>query len=91
MSGGVCECECGLRFGGVVAFDAHRIGNYTLGTRRCLPPEELMARGLYLDDRGIWRRPGPRQKPIPADGVDESAMFVGHPDKDTGAPRESAS
>jgi hypothetical protein len=52
------ECaECGLHFGGLSGFDAHRI---TLrGVEydwRCVTDAELLDRGLRQDDRGFWVR-----------------------------------
>jgi len=45
------ECPgCGLLFNSTHAFDKHRVGPH--GARRCLTPEEMMAKGMV--QRGIW-------------------------------------
>jgi hypothetical protein len=60
--------SCGLDFGSVSAFDAHRVGKHAykleqglaLGLddgRRCLTSDELTQRGWTRDSRGRWRRP----------------------------------
>jgi hypothetical protein len=61
---------CGLDFGSVSAFDAHRVGKhaYTFiegmrmdppreDGRRCLSLDELQERGWAEDSRGRWRAP----------------------------------
>jgi hypothetical protein len=61
---------CGLDFGSVSAFDAHRVGRheYTFSEglsldapredgRRCLSVEELEAKSWGQDSRGRWRQP----------------------------------
>jgi hypothetical protein len=55
---------CGLDFGGVRAFDLHRVGShqYDVSTerpdgRRCLTVEEMLERGLYLNPSGRWSQP----------------------------------
>lgn len=68
----VCLCSsCGEDFGGVTAFDLHRVGkhDYTYEEglqmsppredgRRCLSREEMVERKLKLDAYGRWRAPG---------------------------------
>lgn len=65
------ECgACGLDFGSLGAFDAHRVGrhaySYSEGVamsplrengRRCLRVWELESLGWARDSRGRWRRP----------------------------------
>jgi hypothetical protein len=48
---------CGAVFAGMRAFDAHRIGPYTSGGRRCLTPLEIQAEGMSQDARGWWMLP----------------------------------
>lgn len=60
------ECSgCGLDFGSVSAFDAHRVGKFTYpwdleheDGRRCLGVDEIEAKGWSRDSRGRWRTPG---------------------------------
>jgi len=55
-----CRCTvCGLYFRRTSTFDAHRIGRPGTPARRCLSPDELVARGWSRDSQGYWRRPGP--------------------------------
>ncbi len=56
-----CECAaCGERFGGVSAFDLHRVGRHGVSEgvdrRRCMAPAEMLAAGLSLNSHG-WGRP----------------------------------
>lgn len=52
---GHCLCgECGEYFNSVSAFDKHRTGNYSDGTRRCLTQAELTAKGWAHNARGLW-------------------------------------
>jgi hypothetical protein len=54
LRGNQCECSvCLLRFGGVRAFDDHRVGRH--GARRCLTVGELAELGMYVTPRG-WSR-----------------------------------
>jgi hypothetical protein len=48
---------CSEDFGGVSAFDAHRVGTYYPDTRRCLDDGEMLAKHWRQDSRGRWRRP----------------------------------
>jgi hypothetical protein len=55
---------CGQDFGGVRAFDLHRVGThaYDYSTsrpdgRRCLTTDEMLARGLYPNATGRWSQP----------------------------------
>jgi hypothetical protein len=62
------ECgACGEDFGGVSAFDAHRIGKHAYlfeeglsmvppseDGRRCLSTQEMEARGFAKNARGLW-------------------------------------
>jgi hypothetical protein len=59
---------CGEDFGGVQAFDAHRVGKHAYcyspartDGRRCLTRTELAARGLWLNSRGRWSLPQSRR------------------------------
>ena len=68
---------CGLDFGSVSGFDAHRVGRhaytYLQGLdqtppvedgRRCLDPDELAERGWRQDTRGRWRQPARVDAPV---------------------------
>lgn len=53
--------SCGKDFGGVAAFDAHRVGkhehNYSgeyPDGRRCLTEDEMLRKGFTLNTRGAW-------------------------------------
>jgi hypothetical protein len=66
----VNQCgACGENFGGLTAFDAHRVGKheytYSEGLamtppvedgRRCLPPAELELEGFTTNARGSWSK-----------------------------------
>jgi hypothetical protein len=52
---------CGKDFGGVVAFDAHRVGKYAYDYsprhpdgRRCLTEKEMLEKKFKLNKRGAW-------------------------------------
>jgi hypothetical protein len=52
---------CSEVFGGVQAFDAHRLGRHAYcfspehpDGRRCLTTSELLARGFWRNSRGRW-------------------------------------
>ena len=53
-----CQCAaCGRYFGGVAAFDMHRVG--PMNNRKCADPASLVTkrggkRKLWLNDRGYW-------------------------------------
>lgn len=60
--------SCGLDFGSVSAFDAHRVGKHAytfeqglvsgrVDGRRCLTADELLGHRWTRDSRGRWRRP----------------------------------
>ena len=50
----ICLCRaCGALFRAVGTFDLHRTGPH--GARRCMTPDELVARGYIRDPRGRWR------------------------------------
>ena len=57
-----CLCgACGEYFNSTYGFDQHRIGTYGDGSRRCLSPAELRAKGWSHNARGLWitsARPG---------------------------------
>lgn len=55
---------CGQDFGGVRAFDAHRVGSHDHcfdlshpDGRRCLSVEEMAGRGLQRNSAGRWSLP----------------------------------
>jgi hypothetical protein len=49
----IAHCSvCHRTFSAVSTFDRHRTGN--VGTRRCLPPEEV---GLLPNAHGVYRTP----------------------------------
>lgn len=60
------ECgACGLDFGSISAFDAHRVGKHEhllsadhVDGRRCLTAGEIGDAGWKQDTRGRWRLPG---------------------------------
>jgi hypothetical protein len=56
--GSKCLCRaCGAVFGGLRAFDTHRLGTYRVpGDRRCLSAASMSDAGLVQDERGIWRQ-----------------------------------
>src|SRR5262249_51158507 len=56
--------SCGKDFGGVTAFDRHRVGNHAYeyshdqpDGRRCLTDPEMKQRGMYLNSSGRWSQP----------------------------------
>lgn len=54
-----CKCSaCGHYFGGVFAFDLHRVGN--ANARKCVNPQSLASKYgepvLFLNERGYWVR-----------------------------------
>jgi hypothetical protein len=61
----LCLCSaCGKDFGGVRAFDLHRVGKHEYDYnpdhpdgRRCLSEQEMLARGMYLNESGRWSQP----------------------------------
>ena len=62
----VCP-SCREDFGGIQAFDAHRIGKHAYcfsldrpDGRRCLTTSELLARGFWRNSRGRWSLPSSR-------------------------------
>jgi hypothetical protein len=55
---------CGEDFGGIQAFDAHRVGSHAYSDcptepdgRRSLSVTEMLARGLAKNSRGRWSLP----------------------------------
>jgi hypothetical protein len=53
--------SCGMDFGSVVAFDAHRVGKHAYeyspehpDGRRCLTPKEMSEKKFKLNRRGAW-------------------------------------
>jgi hypothetical protein len=57
--GGCCQS-----FGSQNSGDKHRVGPHEpRGSRRCLTPDEMRAKGWTQDDRGAWRTPAPKTNP----------------------------
>lgn len=50
---------CGLLFGGLTAFERHRVGDFTDGSRRCLTLSELQARKMVVSPDGFIGMPAP--------------------------------
>ncbi len=63
---------CGEKFGGITAFDMHRVGKFPVANprhpvpvgeaakqRRCLTAREMMEAGLRRDGKGKWCRTYP--------------------------------
>ena len=49
------ECTvCNLVFSSIHSFDKHRTGNYAERTRRCLTVDEMKAKGMAQNEKGIW-------------------------------------
>ena len=46
---------CDRLFNSTRAFDRHRAGEHAQGRRRCLTPDEMLARGMVLGADGFWR------------------------------------
>ena len=49
------RCQCGVcreYFGGVRAFDMHRVG--PVGERTCMTPHRMSERGLRCSSEGYW-------------------------------------
>lgn len=61
----MCAGGCGRTFGGLTAFDTHRIsmtgkpGYDPEYDWRCATDAELSARGLSLTSKGVWSREAP--------------------------------
>lgn len=50
-----CQCKlCGEYFNSDRGFTDHRVGQFMPNTRRCLTPEELIAKGWAKTDSGHW-------------------------------------
>ena len=53
-----CLCSaCGKYFGGVTAFDAHRVVPGPARDRRCMGFAHMDERGFYLSSKGYWSLP----------------------------------
>jgi len=74
--------SCGKRFGGIVAFDAHRVGKHAYDYspehrdgRRCLTEKEMLGQRFKLNKRGAWSTStltkGLRAEQSGADGNEE--------------------
>lgn len=73
-----CQCRaCGRDFGGITAFDRHRVGKYTRKGpdygRRCLTEEEMLAAGLWITSRGTWGGETPPETAFAGYGIAKSA------------------
>jgi hypothetical protein len=72
----VCLCTtCKEDFGGVTAFDLHRVGKHEYlfseehpDGRRCLSSEEMLEKKMKLDKYGRWRAPGRNLPPWAREG-----------------------
>lgn len=54
---------CGLLFGGLTAFERHRVGDFEDGTRRCLTREELVTKKrMVVSPDGFIGMPAPALK-----------------------------
>lgn len=77
---------CCETFTGDEAGDAHRVGSFSEGTRRCLTPEEMRNRTvngkpkpMVQNERGYWRMDGPSwMGPQDSAGVTETAENPEH-------------
>jgi hypothetical protein len=82
--------SCGLGFGGVTAFDRHRIRvpsplDPDPPTNRCASAVEMAGRGLAPDDLGVWHQ-APPQTAFLAYGVAPGAIEGGGLGTGPGAP-----
>lgn len=49
------QCQgCKEYFNSNTAFDKHRTGKHCNQTRRCMTPEEMMAKGMLKNAAGFW-------------------------------------
>lgn len=46
--------SCDEYFNSTYAFEKHRIGDFTDGTRRCLTTEEMLEKGMGVNSTGFW-------------------------------------
>lgn len=54
LKGQRCECAaCGELFNRTSTFDRHRVGEFGVD-RRCLTPDEMLAREWRKNERGFW-------------------------------------
>lgn len=49
---------CHETFSGTSAGDKHRTGDYAAKTRRCLNADEMRAKGMAQNERGVWMSGG---------------------------------
>lgn len=49
---------CHATFSGTTAGDKHREGDYFPDTRRCLSADEMRAKGMARNGRGVWTNGG---------------------------------
>ena len=71
VTGARCECtDCGEPFNRVSTFDKHRTGSFAkpgewAGTRGCMTPGQMAAKGWRKNDAGWWVTGGGFWKPQP--------------------------
>ena len=55
LTGDRCRCSTGHEyFNSSAAFDKHRIGAYTPGSRRCRSAEEMATAGMARNAKNFW-------------------------------------
>jgi hypothetical protein len=47
-------CVCLKKFNSETAFNAHRIGDFRKGTRRCSSVPEMECKGMQVTDKNVW-------------------------------------
>lgn len=57
-------CACGLLFGGLTAFERHRVGSFEDGSRRCLTLPEMQARRMVVSPDGYVGMPAPSSQAL---------------------------
>jgi hypothetical protein len=66
-SGGHCSGGpfggCCQSFASLSGFDKHRVGPHGTAERRCLTPDEMLAKGWTVDGNKVWRLPAPKTNP----------------------------
>ena len=55
LRGKRCQCtECGGYFNSLYAFEKHKIGKVSKGTRRCRTEAEMLNAGMIVNNAGYW-------------------------------------
>lgn len=55
LTGKRCQCAgCERYFTSEAAFNKHRTGKFGIGERRCCAEDEMRAKGMIQNARGIW-------------------------------------